>query len=118
MKEVYINVRIANWRGRMWVGFASELDGQMIIGQDWPHLYEVLEEVCRDKLRRKGWPKVEGWVAEEEALSLGEEDLMNLGTGAMGPQFRTAQKEDKEFLMIWEEEVAHVKDKVANWTIM
>lgn len=108
----YVNVRIANRRGRMRVGLAPELDSQMIVGWDWSPLYEVLEEVHRDELRWKGWPRLEGWVAKEEASSSGEQGLVNLGAGAMGPQFRMAQEADEEFLRIREEEVAHIKDEV------
>lgn len=74
--------------------------------------YEVLEEVQRDELRRKGWPWVEGWIAEEQAISSGEDDWISLRMGARGPQFQTAQGKDKEFQMIREEEVGHIEDVV------
>lgn len=77
-------------KGKLLVGFVQELDVQMIMGRDWPPLYEVLEEVQRDELRHKGRPRVEGWIAEREATSLGEDDWISLRTGARGHQFQTA----------------------------
>lgn len=32
----YVDLRIANQKGKMSVGFAPKLDGQMIVGWDWP----------------------------------------------------------------------------------
>lgn len=37
-KRGYVDVQIANWTGRMKVGFAPDLDGEMIIGWDCPLL--------------------------------------------------------------------------------
>lgn len=37
----FIEVRIANHKGKLQVGFALQLDSKMIVGQDWSPLYEV-----------------------------------------------------------------------------
>lgn len=66
---------------------------------------EVLKKVHKEekagpRLRRKGWPKVEGWIAEEETSSSGEDDLVNLGVEVLGHQFQTAKEEGEEFVKI------------------
>lgn len=48
--------RIDNRAGRMKVGFVPELNGEMIVGSDWPPLYDVLNEVNRQNWKEKGWP--------------------------------------------------------------
>lgn len=105
-------MRIGNQKGRMKVGFAPDLYGEMILRRDWPPLCEVLEEVHRAELERKGWLKVEGWVDKEETSSLDEEALANLWIGTIGLQFKTAQEDEEEFLRIQEEEVASIQDQV------
>lgn len=53
----FVNVRVAGRKGRLRIGLAPQLDGQLIVGRDWPPLYEVLEEVHMEELRHGRWPR-------------------------------------------------------------
>lgn len=73
----------------------------------------MLEEDKQAELERKGWPQVEGWLAEEEEGTLSkEEPFMMLGTGTMGPGFKVAQDKEKEFVNIQENEMVSVEGRV------
>lgn len=41
----YVDIKVATRIGLMRGRYTLELDGKMIIGRDWPPLYNVLEEV-------------------------------------------------------------------------
>lgn len=41
----FLQLKVANHEGCMQVGVATDLNYEMIIGRDWPPLYDVLEEV-------------------------------------------------------------------------
>lgn len=51
----YVNMRVANRKGQMRVDFAPGLDREMIIGQYWLPLYDVLEDGKQAELELKGW---------------------------------------------------------------
>lgn len=98
-------MKIADCKGKLQVGFAPHLDGLMIVGRDCSLLYEVLEEVRTEELRCKGRPRGEGWIAEEELASSGDEEWINVRSGTEGQQFQIAQ-EDDELQEIRETQVA------------
>ncbi|KYO25977.1 hypothetical protein Y1Q_0003755 [Alligator mississippiensis] len=107
----FVDVRIAGCKGKLHIGLAPQLDGQMIVGRDWPPLYEVLEEVRAEEIKRKRQPHRDGWIAEEDSASSGENGWVSFGTGAEGGYFRTAQEEDDELWKIRETEVARVEEE-------
>ncbi|KYO46039.1 hypothetical protein Y1Q_0021621 [Alligator mississippiensis] len=107
----YVDVKITSCKGRLRTGLTPKLDGQMIVGRDWPPLYEVLEEVWMEDLRHGRWPRGEGWIAEEDSDLSNKEERVSLETSAEDMHFRTAQEKDSELQRIQETEVAWVEEE-------
>lgn len=84
------------------VGVAPCLACEMLLGHDWPLIYDVLERVQDAEVKRWQLKGCEGWLGElkggrETEGSTEETDLHEMMSG---PQFREAQEEDEELWAI------------------
>lgn len=107
---VFLQMKVANHQGCIWVGLAPDLNCAMIIGWDWPPVYEGLDQVKRSEEEQKGWPIREGWIGKEDiAPPTDKEWLLDLEGIASSLQFKMAHDEEEEFIRIWEQEVSWIE---------
>ncbi|KYO29838.1 hypothetical protein Y1Q_0023181 [Alligator mississippiensis] len=107
----FVDMRIAGCKGKLHIGLAPQLDGQMIVVGDCPPLYEVLEEVCAEDMKHRRWPCGEGWIAEGDSAASNEEEWVSLRTGTKCMHFWMAQEQDDELWRIRQMEAAWVKEE-------
>lgn len=105
-------MKVANRQGQMKVDLAPCLACEMVIGQDWPPLYNVLEQVRAAEWEHKRQPIIDWWLGEVgEGLSEEMEEIVDLEGVVNRLQFREVQEEEEECHRIHEQEVAWIEEE-------
>lgn len=97
IQQQWVSLQGMEHQGELLVGLAPRLACEMLLGREWPPLYDTLERVRDRETAKRELRNREGWVgeSEERVESDGDPKMVDLQAVASSCQFKKAQEEEE-----------------------